>query len=42
LADGDLLFVLLQDISNFEEPEDQDDGIDTGDIVLDQKDFAGW
>lgn len=31
-----------EDISNFEEPEDQDDGIDTEDIVLDQKDFAGW
>ena len=31
-----------EDISNFEEPDDQDDGMDTSGIVIDQKDFEGW
>jgi serine/threonine protein kinase len=31
-----------EDISNFEEPEDQDDGVDTADVTLNQADFEGW
>jgi serine/threonine protein kinase len=31
-----------EDISNFEEPEDQDDGVDTADVTLNQADFDGW
>ena len=31
-----------EDISNFEEPEAQDDGIDTADITLNPADFDGW
>ena len=31
-----------EDISNFEEPEDQDDGVDTTDVTLNQADFDGW
>jgi serine/threonine protein kinase len=31
-----------EDISNFEEPEDQDDGIDTTEVTLNQADFEAW
>lgn len=31
-----------EDISNFEEPEGTDDGIDTSEISINQSDFTSW
>eukprot|EP01047_Picozoa_sp_COSAG01_P060668 COSAG01_NODE_7470_length_3197_cov_27.989025_4_plen_103_part_00 len=31
-----------EDISNFEEPEEADDDIDTSEITINQDDFAKW